>query len=161
MSASVKVFGNEVAHRHWEGRKEILERIRKLNPISKLHNLMNGEENQFSYASQYIDSTHTIPLGVGLPLNLMAQGQVVAEIRGHMRTDLKSIFSSGKGEIMWKVHPSAAVIFNGAMSVDAIAVKSMSCCIFISSAGSSLYQMFTFSRSNVGDNFTQFREHFW
>ncbi len=124
---SLKVFGNEVGYGHWEGRNEILERIRKLSPISKLHNLMNGEENQFSYASQYIDSTHTIPLAVGLPLNLMAQGQVVAEIRGHMRTDLKSVFSSGKGEVVWKMHPSAAVIFNGAMSVDAIAVKSMTC----------------------------------
>ena len=124
---SLKVFGNEVGYGHWEGRNEILERIRKLSPISKLHNLMNGEENQFSYASQYIDSTHTIPLGIGLPLNLMAQGQVVAEIRGHMRTDLKSVFSSGKGEVVWKMHPSAAVIFNGAMSVDAIAVKSMIC----------------------------------
>ncbi len=122
---SMKVFGNEIGYGHWEGRNEILERFRKLNPTSKLHNLMNGEENQFSYASQYIDSTHTIPLGVGLPLNLVAQGQVVAEIRGNMRTDLKSIFSSGKGEVVWKVHPSAAVIFNGAMTVDAIAVKSM------------------------------------
>jgi hypothetical protein len=125
MSMSMKVFGNEIGYGHWEGRNEILERFRKLNPTSKLHNLMNGEENQFSYASQYIDSTHTIPLGVGLPLNLVAQGQVVAEIRGNMRTDLKSIFSSGKGEVVWKVHPSAAVIFNGAMTVDAIAVKSM------------------------------------
>ena len=125
MSMSMKVFGNEVGYGHWEGRKEILERFKKLSPTSKLHNLMNGEENQFSYASQYIDSTHTIPLGVGLPLNLMAQGQVVAEIRGNMRTDLKSIFSSGKGEVVWKVHPSAAVFFNGAMTVDAIAVKSM------------------------------------
>ncbi len=123
----MKVFGNEIGYGHWEGRNEVLERFRKLNPTSKLHNLMNGEENQFSYASQYIDSTHTIPLGVGLPLNLVAQGQVVAEIRGTMRTDLKSIFSSGKGEIVWKVHPSAAVIFNGAMTVDAIAVKSMIC----------------------------------
>lgn len=122
---SMKVFGNEIGYGHWEGRNEILERFRKLNPTSKLHNLMNGEENQFSYASQYIDSIHTIPLGVGLPLNLVAQGQVVAEIRGNMRTDLKSIFSSGKGEVVWKVHPSAAVIFNGAMTVDAIAVKSM------------------------------------
>lgn len=122
---SMKVFGNEIGYGHWEGRNEILERFRKLNPTSKLHNLMNGEENQFSYASQYIDSTHIIPLGVGLPLNLVAQGQVVAEIRGNMRTDLKSIFSSGKGEVVWKVHPSAAVIFNGAMTVDAIAVKSM------------------------------------
>lgn len=121
----MKVFGNEIGYGHWEGRNEILERFRKLNPTSKLHNLMNGEENQFSYASQYIDSTHTIPLGVGLPLNLVAQGQVVAEIRGNMRTDLKSIFLSGKGEVVWKVHPSAAVIFNGAMTVDAIAVKSM------------------------------------
>jgi hypothetical protein len=125
MSMSMKVFGNEIGYGHWEGRNEILERFRKLNPTSKLHNLMNGEENQFSYASQYIDSIHTIPLGVGLPLNLVAQGQVVAEIRGNMRTDLKSIFSSGKGEVVWKVHPSAAVIFNGAMTVDAIAVKSM------------------------------------
>ena len=39
MSMSLKVFGNEVGYGHWEGRNEILERIRKLSPISKLHNL--------------------------------------------------------------------------------------------------------------------------
>lgn len=123
MSLSMKIFGNEVGFGHWEGRKEILENIQKLNPISKLNHLMNGEENQFSYAAQYIDSTHTIPLAIGLPLNLVAQGQVVADIRGNMRTDLKSIFSRGQGEIVWKIHPSTAVSFNGAMTIDAVAAK--------------------------------------
>lgn len=123
MSLSMKLFGNEVGYGHWEGRKEVFERIQKLNPISKFSRLMNGDENQFSYATQYIDSTHTMPLAIGLPLNLMAQGQVVADVRGNMRTDLKSIFSRGQGEVVWKIHPSAAVNFNGAMTVDAIAVK--------------------------------------
>ncbi|XP_057368025.1 uncharacterized protein LOC130689027 [Daphnia carinata] len=123
MSLSMKIFGNEVGFGHWEGRKEVLENIQKLNPISKLNHLMNGEEKQFSYAAQYIDSTHTLPLAIGLPLNLVAQGQVVADIRGNMRTDLKSIFSRGQGEIAWKIHPSAAINFNGAITIDAIAAK--------------------------------------
>lgn len=119
----MKLFGNEIGYGHWEGRQEVLEWFRQLSPTSRLHNLMNGEEGQYSYAAQYIDSTHIIPLAVGLPLNLLARGDIVADIRGSMKTDLKSMFSRGQGEIVWKVHPSAAVNFNGAMTVDAIVVK--------------------------------------
>lgn len=126
MSLSMKIFGNEIGYGHWEGRKEVLNWVQGLSPTTKLHNLMNGQEKQFSYATEYIDSTHVIPLSVGLPLNLMARGQVVADFRGNMRTDLKSILSKGQGEIIWKAHPSASVNFNGAMIVDAVAIKGLS-----------------------------------
>ena len=123
MSLSMKLMGNEIGYGHWKGREEVLQWFRQLNPTSRLHNLMNGEEVQSSYATQYIDSTRILPLGAGLPLTLLARGEVVADIRGNMRTDLKSMLSRAQGEIAWKIHPSAAVNFNGAMTVDAIAVK--------------------------------------
>ena len=118
----MKFFGAEIGYGHWEGRKEIFESISRLSPVSKLQQLMNGEEKQFSYATQFIDSTQVVPLSSGLPMNLMARGQVVADLRGSLRTDLKSILKQGKGEIIWKVHPSAVVSFDGAVTVDAVAV---------------------------------------
>ena len=122
MSLSMKVFGSEISYGHWEGSKEIYDSISGLSPVSKLQKLMNGEENQLSYASQFIDSTQVVPLSSGLPMNLIARGQVVADFRGSLRTDLKSILKNGKGEIIWKVHPSAVVSFDGAMTVDAVAI---------------------------------------
>lgn len=120
----MKLFGNEFSYGRWEGKKEVLDWTRQLSPTNRLHNLMNGEENRFSYSAQYIDSNYVIPLTVGLPLNLIARGQVVADIRGSMRTDFKSILSRGQGEIIWRAHPSAVINFDGAMMVDAVAVKS-------------------------------------
>lgn len=119
----MKLFGNEIGYGHWEGQKEVLEFIQHVSPTMKLHDFMNGNDKHFSYSAQYIDSTHVIPLSVGLPLSMTARGQVVASFRGNMQTDLKSIFSRGQGEIVWKAHPSASVSFSGAMVVDAVAVK--------------------------------------
>ena len=83
MSLSMKLMGNEIGYGHWEGREEVLQWFRQLNPTSRLHNLMNGEDVQSSYATQYIDSTRILPLGAGLPLTLLARGEVVAEkLRG-------------------------------------------------------------------------------
>lgn len=123
MSMSLKLFGNDFGYWRWEGREEILKTFSQLSPVSRMQNMLNGEDKSFSYAAQYIDSTHVIPLSVGLPMKLMARGQVVADVRGNMRTELKSLLKSGKGEISWKLHPSVAVNFDASMTVDAIAVQ--------------------------------------
>lgn len=120
MSFSTKILGNDMIYSHFEGRREIAVAMEQLNPIAKLQNLLNAEESHFNFASQYMDSTTVIPLSVGLPLNLMVRGQVVADMRGALKTDLKSLFKSGKGDIAWKLHPSAAVSIDASMSVDAV-----------------------------------------
>ncbi len=126
MSLSLKILGNDVSYERWEGRQEILQSFfNKLNPLSKLHNMMDGEEKSLSHSAQYMDSTFSLPLSVGLPLKLMGRGNVVADVRGQLRTDLKSILRSGKGDISWKIHPSAAVNFDGTLLVDAIAIQSI------------------------------------
>ena len=86
---------------------------------------MNGEEWLHTYASQLADVAHVIPLGVGLPLSLAARANAVADVRGNIRANLKLLLSRGKGDFVWQFHPSAAVNFDGAMTVDAVAVKGM------------------------------------
>lgn len=119
----MRLFGSDVGYSRWEGRKEILQTLGRINPVSKLHHLMNGEEVNFSYASQYIDSTYVVPLSAGLPLKLMARGHVITDVRGHLKTDFQSMLKTGKGDMSWKIHPSAAINFDGSMTVDALAVN--------------------------------------
>lgn len=112
-------MGNDISYSHFEGHKEIAMAMQQMNPIAKLQKMLNTEETHFSLASQYIDATNAIPLSVGLPLNLAVRGHVVADVRGALNTELKSLFLSGKGDVTWKLHPSAAVSFDASMSVDA------------------------------------------
>lgn len=123
MSMSMKMFGNELGYGRWAGRSELLDSFRQLNPIFKMQKMMQGEEGQFSYATQFIDATQVLPTSAGLPLNLVARGHAVADVRGSLRADLKAILSRGLGEIGWKLHPSADVNFDGSMTVDAVAVS--------------------------------------
>lgn len=109
-----------MSYSHFEGHKEIAGAFQSVNPLVKLHKILNTEESHFNFASQYVDSHYVIPLSIGLPLNLVARGQVVADLRGALKTDLKSLFQSGKGDVSWKLHPSAAVSFDASMSVDAV-----------------------------------------
>lgn len=121
----MKLFGSDLGYGQWEGEKEILSLASQLSPTAKLSRLMNGQDIHYDYAAQVIDTTHAMPLAVGLPLNMMARAEVMAEVRGNMRTDLKALLTKGAGEMMWKIHPSASITFNGEMVVDAVAFKSI------------------------------------
>ena len=116
-------MGNDISYSHFEGHEEIAMALQQMNPIAQLQKMLNTEETHFNFASQYIDSTYVIPLSVGLPLNLAVRGNIVADVRGALKTDLKSLFQSGKGDVLWKLHPSAVVSLDASMSVDAVAAS--------------------------------------
>lgn len=107
----------------WTGRSELLKSAKRINPIAYVQNVMSGEGSHSSYSAQLVDVTQVTPTCSGLPLNLLARGYVVADFRSNMRADVQSILKNGRGEIAWKIHPSADINFEGSVTVDAVAVS--------------------------------------
>lgn len=122
----LRVFGNEMFYSSSQLEKSVAEEIAESSEIrSIMSQIAQGGSYNYHDDMLIINSAHVLPTGVGLPLQLAFNGSVSIDMNIQGQLDMSGLFSlSPNLAFRADVNPRAAIVFNGAMSVDAHVTKS-------------------------------------
>jgi len=122
---SMKVMGQTVRMLSYDDIFALVDQIDNMNVIQLLLNVAKKGEKTFSKSVIFLEMTHSVPTGFGLPLKLKLSGTTVATVELNGKFDIRNMFW-GKGalDIAGFVKPSAVVEISGSMAIESRFVSS-------------------------------------
>jgi hypothetical protein len=116
---SLKVMGQEVRIMSYDDIYALIDQIDNMNVIQLLLNWAKGGSKTFSKSLMFLEMTHSVPTGLGLPLKLKLTGSTVGTMELSGRFDIRSLFWGPAGmNIKGFVKPTAVVDISGKMGIE-------------------------------------------
>ena len=117
-SLSFKVMGQEIRAFSYDDLFWAIDKIDNMNVITMLLNVAKGGKKTFSKSMLFLEMTHSVPTGLGLPLKLKLVGSTVSSIELDGKFDIRNMFwGPSSMTIKGSVKPSASVEVTGQMGV--------------------------------------------
>lgn len=116
---NIKVMGQEMRVMSYDDLFYMIDQIDNSNVIQKLMDIAKGGHKTFSKSMLFMEMTHIVPTGVGMPLKLKLTGSTVATVEMDGKFDIRNMFW-GPGSVIVKGYfkPSAVVEVAGQMGID-------------------------------------------
>ena len=114
----LRVFGNEL---HADRLRGLNGADRPSGFLGALMRTLGDQDVDYTKSVVFLDASYVVPTAVGLPLNLTVNGTATVDVRVGGRFHFGGLDDV---EVRGHVQPSAAVVVNGAMSVDAFVGRS-------------------------------------
>merc|ERR1711881_391145 len=70
----------------------MIDQIDNMNVITMLMNVAKGGKKTFSKSVMFLEMTHTVPTGLGLPLKLALSGSTVGTVDLEGKFDIRNMF---------------------------------------------------------------------
>jgi hypothetical protein len=116
---TLKIMGQEVRIMSYDDVFSMVEQIDNMNVIQLLLNWAKGGQKTFSKSMMFLDMTHTVPTGLGLPLKLKLSGSTVGTVDLSGKFDIRSLFWGPAGlNVNGFVRPTAVVDISGKMGIE-------------------------------------------
>jgi hypothetical protein len=117
-SLSFKVMGQEIRAFSYDDLFWAIDKIDNMNVITMLLDVAKGGRKTFSKSMMFLEMTHAVPTGLGLPLKLKLVGSTVSSIELDGKFDIRNMFW-GPSSMMIKgsIKPSASVEITGQMGI--------------------------------------------
>jgi len=118
-SLSFKIMGQEVRVFSYDDIFWAIDTIDNMNVIQLLSTIAKGGHKSFSKSMLFMDMTHSVPTGLGLPLKLKLLGSTVTTVELDGKFDIRNMFwGTPQLSIEGYVKPSAVVEVSGQMGID-------------------------------------------
>jgi len=122
---NIKVMGQEVRVFSYDDLYWLIDEIDNMNVIQLLSHVAQGGHKTFTKSLMFLEMTHTVPTGMGLPLKMKLTGSTVASVELDGKFDIRNMFwGRGQVDIKGYVKPSAVVELTGQMGVDSVYASS-------------------------------------
>lgn len=122
---SVKIMGQEVRVMSYDDIYWMINKIDDMNVIQLMNFAATGGHKTFSKSMMFLEMTHTVPTGLGLPLKLKLVGSTVATVELDGKFDIRNMFWGRGGiQVNGYVKPSAVVELSGQMGIESHFVSS-------------------------------------
>ena len=112
---SFKIMGQEIRVMSYDDIFWMIDQIDNMNVIQLMMNIAKGGHKTFRKSGMFLEMTHTIPTGLGLPLKLKLVGSTVATVEFDGKFDIRK---PGSAEVVRSVKPSADVELSVQMGID-------------------------------------------
>jgi hypothetical protein len=118
-SLSFKIMGQEVRVFSYDDLFWAIDTIDNMNVIQLLSTIAKGGHKSFSKSMLFLDMTHSVPTGLGLPLKLKLLGSAVSTLELDGKFDIRNMFwGTPKMAVEGYVKPSAVVEVSGQMGIE-------------------------------------------
>jgi len=117
----IKVMGQEVRVISYDDLFWLIDEIDNMNVIQLLTDVARGGHKTFTKSLMFLEMSHVVPTGMGLPLKMELTGSSVASIELDGKFDIRNMFwGPGSIHIKGSVKPSAVVEITGKMGIDSV-----------------------------------------
>ncbi|KAB7506473.1 Vitellogenin [Armadillidium nasatum] len=117
----LKLFGNEIFYRHFEGIESLLPEKSFTSIFDLIINLLSKGSVDFTKSYNLVNAEFTYPTITGFPLRLKVDGKATIDMKLDGTFNFEGFNSIN---IDGKLRPSAAIMFDSSMTVDAFVSKS-------------------------------------
>ena len=116
---SLKVMGQEMRFMSYDDIYAMIDQIDNMNVVQLLRIIAKGGKKTFTKSMMFLEMTHTVPTGLGLPLKLKLTGSTVGSVELNGKFDIRNMFWGPAGvNINGFVKPSAVVEVSGKMGIE-------------------------------------------
>ncbi|XP_066586148.1 uncharacterized protein Apoltp [Prorops nasuta] len=119
ISLSYKIFGNELKYTTFSGDEEIRAALATLNPLTKIKQILSGQEVHYENSIMFADSSYVVPMTSGLPVRLDVAGSAAYNFKLSGWLDTNRFSTLREIEVFAKIIPSISVDIVSSMTVDA------------------------------------------
>ena len=91
-SVSVKVLGHEMRVFSYEDIFWAVDQIDNMNVIDILLKVAKGGQKTFTKSVLFMEMTHSVPTGLGLPIKLNLKGSAVGSVELNGKFDIRNMF---------------------------------------------------------------------
>jgi hypothetical protein len=117
-SLSFKVMGQEIRAISYDDLFWAIDKIDNMNVITMLLNVAKGGKKSFSKSMLFLEMSHSVPTGMGLPLKLKLVGSTVSSVELEGKFDIRNMFwGPSSMTIKGSIKPSASVEITGQMGI--------------------------------------------
>lgn len=117
----IKVMGQEVRVISYDDLYWLIDEIDNMNVIQLLTDVARGGHRTFTKSLMFLEMSHIVPTGMGLPLKMKLTGSSVASVELDGKFDIRNMFwGPGSIHIKGSVKPSAVVEISGQMGIDSV-----------------------------------------
>eukprot|EP00794_Sanderia_malayensis_P008123 gene8123-8993_t len=117
-SLSMKIMGHEMRVISYDDIFWAVDKIDNMNVIDLLLKVARGGKKTFTKSIMFLEMTHSVPTGLGLPIKLALKGSAVGSLELNGKFDIRNMFwGPSNMEIKGFVRPSAVVEVSGQMGV--------------------------------------------
>lgn len=117
----LKLFGNEILYRHFEGIESLLPEKSFTSIFDLIINLLSKGSVDFTKSYNLVNAEFTYPTIIGFPLRLKVDGKATIDMKLDGTFNFEGFNSIN---IDGKLRPSAAIMFDSSMTIDAFVSKS-------------------------------------
>jgi len=115
---SMKVLGHEMRIFSLDDLQWAADEIDNMNVIELLLKVAKGGSKTFTKSIMFMEMTHTVPTGLGLPIKLKLTGSAVGSLALDGKFDIRNMFWGPMAlEIKGSITPSSVVEISGQMGV--------------------------------------------
>ena len=91
-SLNMKIFGHDMSVFSYDDIFWAVDRIDNMNVIDLLLKFAKGGHKTFTKSMMFLEMTHTVPTGLGLPLKLKLTGSAVGSLELNGKFDIRNMF---------------------------------------------------------------------
>ena len=122
---SVKIMDQEIKMLSYDDILWLMDQIDDMNVVQLLKNYARGGHKVFSKSLMFLEMTHTVPTGLGLPLKLKLTGSSVTTVEMKGKFDIRNLFwGNPTMNISGYVKPSTVIELSGQMGIESQFVSS-------------------------------------
>ena len=115
---SFKIMGQEIRVMSYDDIVWMIDQIDNMNVNKLFLKMAIGGHKPFRKSGMFLEMTHTVPTGLGLPLKLKLVGSTVATVEFDGQFDIeKMVLGTGAAIAVGSVKPSAVVELSGQMGI--------------------------------------------
>lgn len=122
---SVKIMDQEVKVLSYDDILWLIDQIDNMNVVQLLKNYAQGQHKVFSKSLMFLEMTHTVPTGLGLPLKLKLTGTSVSTLELNGKFDIRNLFWGTPSMLInGYVKPATVIELSGQMGIEGHYVSS-------------------------------------
>merc|ERR1712048_1010587 len=99
----------------------LIDEIDNMNVIQLMTDVARGGHKTFTKSVMFLEMSHMVPTGMGLPLKMKLTGSTVASLELDGKFDIRNMFwGPGSIHVKGSIKPSAVVEISGQMGIDSV-----------------------------------------